>query len=42
MGGQRVPVGDEEETLILVLQLYPVIEYPVHMAEMQAPRGPHA
>jgi hypothetical protein len=42
VGGQRVPVSNEEKTLILVLQLYPVIEHSVHMAKMQATRRSHA
>jgi hypothetical protein len=34
MGGQRMPVSNEEEALILMLKFYPVIEHPVHMPKM--------
>ena len=34
MGGERVPVGDEEETVVFLLQLEPVRERAEKMAEM--------
>jgi len=42
MGGQRMPVGDEEEALVVVLQLDPVLQHTVVVAQMQAPGGAHA
>ena len=41
-GGQHVPVGDEEEALVLVLQLDPVAQRAVVVAEVQRARGAHA
>ena len=41
-GGQRVPVGDEEVALVLVLQFHPVAQRAVKIAQMQRPGGPHA
>src|SRR5579872_3834601 len=41
-GGEHVPVGDEEETLVLVLQLHPVAQRAVVVAEVQPAGGPHA
>src|SRR6266480_2975844 len=41
-GRQHVPVGDEEEALVLVLKLHPVAQRAVIVAEMQPPGGPHA
>src|SRR5580704_6369504 len=41
-GGEHVPVGDEEITLVLVLQLDPVAQRPVVVAEVQPPGGTHA
>ena len=41
-GGQRMPVGDEEIALVLVLQFHPVAQRAVKIAQMQRPRGPHA
>ena len=40
--GQRVPVGDEEIALVLVLQLDPVLERAVIVAEMQLAGRPHS
>ncbi len=40
-GRQRVDVRDEEVALVLVLQLRPVLERPVVVAEMQRARGAH-
>jgi len=40
--GQAVPVRDEKETLVLVLQAYPILEYAMVMPQMQAPGGAHA
>ena len=37
--GQRVPVGDEEEALVLVLQAHPVLERAVVVAEVHARRS---
>ena len=42
MRGQRVPVGDEEQALELVLQPDPVLEHAVIMAEMQRAGRTHA
>ncbi len=42
VGGQRVPVGDEEEALVLVLQPHPVLEHAVVVTEVQAAGRPHA
>jgi hypothetical protein len=42
MGGQRVPVGDEEQAGVFVLEPDPVLEDPVVMAEVQRPGGAHA
>ena len=39
---QRVPVGDEIEAVVLLLQRHPVAERADQMAEMQAARRPHA
>ena len=41
-GGERVPVGDEEVALVLVLQLDPVAQRAVKIAQMQRPGRPHA
>jgi hypothetical protein len=41
LGGQRVPVGDEEEAGILVLQPDPVLQHAVVVAEMQAAGRAH-
>ena len=42
VGGERVPVGDEEEGLVLVLQLHPVLQGAVVVANVHAARGPHS
>src|SRR5690606_38549934 len=39
--GERVPVGDEEEALELVLQLDPVVNDSVQVAQMQTPGRAH-
>ena len=39
---QRVPVGDEEQAGMLMLEANPVLEHPVVMAEMERPGGAHA
>ena len=39
IGGQRVPVRDEEEALVVVLQTNPVAQRPDIVAEMQFPVG---
>ena len=41
-GGEHVPVGDEEEALVLVLQLHPVAQRAVVVAEVQPAGGAHA
>ncbi len=41
-GREHVPVGHEEEALVLVLQLHPVAQRAVVVAEVQPPGGPHA
>jgi hypothetical protein len=40
--GQRVPVGAEEEAGVVGLQLHPVGEGAVEVAEVEAPGGAHA
>ncbi len=40
--GQGVPVGDEKETLIFMLEFFPVGQGPVQVAQMQVPRWAHA
>jgi len=42
VGGECVPVRDEEEALVLVLQAHPVLQHAVVMAKVQAPGGPHS
>ena len=39
VGGERVPVGDEEQARVLLLQAHPVLQHAVVMAEVQAPVG---
>ena len=41
-GGQRVPVGNEEKALVLILQLDPVTQSTVIVAQMQRAGGSHA
>src|SRR5437762_930884 len=41
-GREHVPVGHEEEALVLVLQLHPVAQRAVIVAEVQPPGGSHA
>jgi len=41
-GREHVPVGHEEETLVLVLQFHPVAQRAVIVAEVQPAGGPHA
>ena len=41
-GGQGVPVGDEEVAVVFALQLHPVLDHAVVVAEVQAPGGAHA
>ena len=36
-GGQRMPVGDEEITFVLILQLDPILQRTVIIAQMQLP-----
>ena len=40
--GQRMPVGDEEQAGIFMLELDPVGEHAVVVAEVEAPGGAHA
>ncbi len=40
--GQRVPVGHEEQALVLVLHLHPVLQYAVVMPQVQTARGAHS
>ena len=42
VGGQRVPVGDEEIALVLVLQLDPVVQRAHVVAQVQLAGGAHA
>ena len=42
VGGQGVPVGDEEEAVVLVLQVDPVAQGANVIAQMQLARGSHA
>ena len=42
VGGERVPVGDEEIALVLVLEPGPVHEHAAIVTEVEAPGGPHA
>ena len=41
VGGERVPVGDKKEALILVLHAYPVIECAHEIAQVQLPGRAH-
>ena len=40
--GQTVPVRDEKETLVLMLQARPILKHAMVMPQMQAPGGAHA
>ena len=42
MGGQGMPIGHEEQTLVFGLKPNPVFEDAVVVAQMQGPGGPHA
>ena len=42
MGRQRVPVGNEEEAFVFVLQLEPILECAEIMAQMETAGWPHA
>src|SRR4029079_7508299 len=42
IGGERMPVGDEEQARILGLQPHPVLEHAVVVPEVQASRRRHA
>jgi hypothetical protein len=42
VAGQRVPVGDEIETVVARLQRHPVAQRADQMSEMQSPGRPHA
>jgi hypothetical protein len=41
LGGQGVPVGDEEQAGVLVLQPDPVLQHPVVVAQVQAAGRAH-
>jgi hypothetical protein len=42
MRGQGMPVSDEKETLIFMLQLHPVFQHAMIVPEVQSARRPHA
>jgi hypothetical protein len=42
VAGQGVPVRDEKEALVFILQAHPVGEGAVVVSQVQRPRGPHA
>ena len=42
VGGERMPVGHEEEAVVLVLQLDPVLQHAVIVAQMELAGRPHA
>ena len=42
MRRQRVPVGDEEVAFVFVLQLHPILQDTMVMAEVQTASGAHA
>jgi len=42
MRGQSMPVGDEVETLVLVLELDPILQSPNEVPHMELAGGPHA
>ena len=42
MGGERVPISDKKETLILVLQAHPVLEHAVVVTKVQRSGRTHA
>ncbi len=42
VGGQRVPIGDKEKAVILVLQAHPIAQCPDVIAEVQLSGGSHA
>src|SRR6516162_6169580 len=42
IGGQRVPIGDEEETVITILQADPIAQRADVVAEVQFSGGSHA
>ena len=42
MGGQRMPVGNEVETLVFMLQTHPILEHAMIVAEMQCASRAHA
>ena len=39
--GERVPVGDKEKAFVLLLELHPVFEGAVKVAQVKAPRRTH-
>ena len=41
IGGQRMPVGGEEETVVFLLQREPVLQHALQMPKVQAAGGPH-
>ena len=42
MSRQGMPVSDEKEAVMFMLQLDPVLEYAVVVTEMELTCGPHA
>lgn len=41
MGSQSMPVGDEEEAFVFMLQLQPILEHSMIVAEVQPAGGSH-
>jgi hypothetical protein len=37
-----MPVGDEKKAVVLILQLHPVVQGPMQMAQMKFSGGPHS
>ena len=42
VGRQRMPIGDEEVTPILLLETKPIRQRAMQMTEMKPPRGSHS
>src|SRR5439155_8738530 len=42
IGGQRVPVGDKEKALILILHAHPVVERADKISQVQLASGAHS
>ena len=41
MGGKRMPVGNEKEALVLVLQFHPVFQHTMIMSQVQTSGRTH-